>query len=104
MVRRIESWRSVGSPIWWSERNWHWPVAQVVCFVATHVAISNFNLINSSNAVLAVMICGASGFYLGIDLAPAPEKAAQLQSNGRHVHALSRPHRATPRRYVFSLN
>lgn len=43
-------------------------------FVAALVARSDFNLINSSSAIVAIMIYGASGFYLGIDLPPAPEK------------------------------
>lgn len=82
MVRRIESWRT---------RSLISRVAHVVertglalaggssgLFVAAHVAMSDFNLINSSSAVLAVTVYGASGFYLGIDLPPAPEKLREL--------------------------
>lgn len=43
-------------------------------FVAAHIARSDFNLIGSGAAILGMMIYGAIGFYLGIDLPPAPEK------------------------------
>jgi hypothetical protein len=41
-------------------------------FVAAHVGRANIDLIGSAVAVLAMMIYGAAGFYLGIDLPPAP--------------------------------
>jgi heme A synthase len=47
-------------------------------FVAAHIARSDFNLISSGAAILAMMIYGASGFYLGIDLPPAPQKLREL--------------------------
>ena len=41
-------------------------------FVAAHVGRANIDLIGSAAAVLAMMLYGAAGFYLGIDLPPAP--------------------------------
>jgi hypothetical protein len=41
-------------------------------FVAAHVARANIDLIGSTVAVLAMMLYGAAGFYLGIDLPPVP--------------------------------
>ncbi len=47
-------------------------------FVAAHVARSDFNLISSGSAILAMTMYGAAGFYLGIDLPPPPEKLREL--------------------------
>jgi len=47
-------------------------------FVAAYIARSDFNLIGSGGAILAMMIYGAAGFYLGIDLPPPPEKLREL--------------------------
>ena len=41
-------------------------------FVAAHVGRANIDLIGSAVAVFAMMFYGAAGFYLGIDLPPAP--------------------------------
>ena len=41
-------------------------------FVAAHVGRANIDLIGSAATVLAMMLYGAAGFYLGIDLPPAP--------------------------------
>jgi hypothetical protein len=41
-------------------------------FVAAHVGRANIELIGSATTVLAIMLYGAAGFYLGIDLPPAP--------------------------------
>jgi hypothetical protein len=41
-------------------------------FVAAHVGRANIDLIGSAAAVLAMTLSGAVGFYLGIDLPPAP--------------------------------
>src|ERR1700688_697471 len=41
-------------------------------FVAAHVARADINLIGSTAAVLGMMLYGAAGFYLGIDLPPVP--------------------------------
>lgn len=47
-------------------------------FVAGHLARSDFNLMGSGSAIFGMMIYGASGFYLGIDLPPAPQKLQEL--------------------------
>ena len=41
-------------------------------FVAAHVGRADIDLIGSAGAVFAMMIYGGAGFYLGIDLPPAP--------------------------------
>jgi hypothetical protein len=41
-------------------------------FVAAHVGRADIDLIGSAAAVLAMMLYGAAGFYLGIDLPQAP--------------------------------
>jgi hypothetical protein len=41
-------------------------------FVAVHVGRADIELIGSAAAVLAMMVYGAAGFYLGIDMPPAP--------------------------------
>ncbi len=41
-------------------------------FVAAHVGRANIELIGSSMTVLVMMVYGAAGFYLGIDLPPLP--------------------------------
>ena len=41
-------------------------------FVAAHVGRADIDLIGSAAAVFAMMFYGAAGFYLGIDLPPAP--------------------------------
>ena len=41
-------------------------------FVAVHVGRADVDLIASATTVLAMMLYGAAGFYLGIDLPPAP--------------------------------
>ncbi len=41
-------------------------------FVAAHVGRANFGLIDSTATVLAMMLYGAAGFYLGIDLPRVP--------------------------------
>jgi hypothetical protein len=41
-------------------------------FVAAHVGRANIDLIGSGATVLAMMLYGAAGFYLGVDLPPAP--------------------------------
>src|ERR1700724_1921483 len=41
-------------------------------FVAAHVGRADIELIGSAATVLAMMFYGAAGFYLGIDLPPAP--------------------------------
>jgi hypothetical protein len=41
-------------------------------FVAVHVGRASIDLIGSAATVLGMMLYGAAGFYLGIDLPPAP--------------------------------
>jgi hypothetical protein len=41
-------------------------------FVAAHVARADIDLLGSVAGVLAMMLYGAAGFYLGIDLPPTP--------------------------------
>ena len=41
-------------------------------FVAAHVGRADIDLLGSAAVVLAMMLYGAAGFYLGIDLPPAP--------------------------------
>jgi hypothetical protein len=47
-------------------------------FVAAHVARTNIDLLGSGAAILGMMLYGAAGFYLGIDLPPAPEHLVEL--------------------------
>jgi hypothetical protein len=41
-------------------------------FVAAHVGRADIELIGSAATVLAMMVYGAAGYYLGIDLPPVP--------------------------------
>jgi hypothetical protein len=41
-------------------------------FVAAHVGRASIDLIGSAATVLGMMVYGGAGFYLGIDLPPAP--------------------------------
>jgi hypothetical protein len=41
-------------------------------FVAVHAGRADVDLMGSISAILAVLLYGAAGFYLGIDLPPAP--------------------------------
>ena len=41
-------------------------------FVAAEVAKANIDLLGSGGPILAMMLGGAAGFYLGIDLPPPP--------------------------------
>lgn len=46
--------------------------ASCALFVALHVGRANIGLIDSAVTVLAMILYGAAGFYLGIDLPRAP--------------------------------
>jgi hypothetical protein len=48
-------------------------------FVAALVARTETDLLGSGIAVLAMMLYGATGFYLGIDLPPVSEHLAELR-------------------------
>jgi len=56
-------------------------------FVAALVARAETDLLGSGGAVLAMMLYGAVGFYLGIDLPPAPEHRAELPLRHRSAPA-----------------
>jgi hypothetical protein len=47
-------------------------------FVAAEVGRANIDLFASDTSVFAMMVLGTIGFYLGIDLPPAPPHHAQL--------------------------
>jgi hypothetical protein len=47
-------------------------------FVAAHVARADVDLIGSGIGILAMMFCGAAGFYLGIDLPRPSERFQEL--------------------------
>ena len=53
-------------------------------FVATFVGRSSINLLGSAVVVLMIVLCGAVGFYLGIDLPhPPADRLRQLLLRGR---------------------
>ncbi|WP_454624231.1 hypothetical protein [Bradyrhizobium cenepequi] len=86
MVKRHESWRtrSLLSRFAHVVERTGLALAGGSCglFVAAHIARSDFTLIGSGAAILGMMIYGASGFYLGIDLPPAPQKLRELSLRG----------------------
>jgi hypothetical protein len=47
-------------------------------FVAAEVAKANIDLLGSGGPIFAMMLGGAAGFYLGIDLPPPPPHKVQL--------------------------
>ncbi|MGZ5877247.1 MAG: hypothetical protein ACXWKP_34830 [Bradyrhizobium sp.] len=76
MIKRSEPWETRSKISRWAhvlERT-GLALAGTSCalFVAAHVGRANIDLIGSATAVLAMMVYGAAGFYLGIDLPPAP--------------------------------
>jgi len=76
MIKRTEPWNSRSAVSRWAhllERT-GLALTGASCglFVAAHVGRANIDLIGSAATVLAMMIYGAAGFYLGIDLPPAP--------------------------------
>jgi hypothetical protein len=52
-------------------------------FVAAHIGRANIELIGSAASVFAMMICGAAGFYLGIDV-PHPPPDHEMHLPLRH--------------------
>jgi hypothetical protein len=76
MIKRVEPWNTRSTLNQWAhilERS-GLALTGASCglFVAAHVGRANIDLIGSAAAVLAMMVYGAAGFYLGIDLPPAP--------------------------------
>jgi len=76
MIKRTEPWNTRSTISRWAhvlERT-GLALTGASCglFVAAHVGRADINLIGSAAAVLAMMIYGAAGFYLGIDLPPSP--------------------------------
>src|SRR5258706_878366 len=76
MIKRTEPWNTRSTISRWAHVLERTGLAltggSCGLFVAAHVARANIDLIGSAAAVLAMMIYGAVGFYLGIDLPPAP--------------------------------
>jgi hypothetical protein len=76
MIKRTEPWNTRSTISRWAhviERiGLALTGASCGLFVAAHVGRADINLIGSAASVLAMMIYGAAGFYLGIDLPPAP--------------------------------
>ena len=76
MIRRSDPWHTRSTISRWAhvlERT-GLALTGAACglFVAAHVARADIDLIGSAVAVLAMMLYGAAGFYLGIDLPPVP--------------------------------
>ncbi len=76
MIKRTEPWTTRSTISRWAhvlERS-GLALTGASCglFVAAHVGRASIDLIGSATAVLAMMLYGAAGFYLGIDLPPAP--------------------------------
>ena len=76
MIKRGEPWNTRSTISRWAhvlERT-GLALAGASCglFVAAHVAKADLDLIGSAGTVLAIMLYGAAGFYLGIDLPPVP--------------------------------
>ena len=58
-------------------------------FVAAHVGRADIELIGSAASVFAIMIYGAAGFYLGIDLPHPPADDHDLRGKADAVELLS---------------
>ncbi len=76
MIKRTEPWdsRSTISRLAHVLERTGLAVTGASCglFVAAHVGRANIALMGSAVTVLAIMLYGAAGFYLGIDLPRAP--------------------------------
>jgi len=76
MIRRREPWNSqpaIGKSAHILERTGlAFTGASCGLFVAAHVGRADIDLIGSAGMVFAMMLYGAAGFYLGIDLPQVP--------------------------------
>jgi len=76
MIKRTEPWNTRSALSRWAhvlERiGLALTGASCGLFVAAHVGRADIELIGSAVTVLAMMLYGAAGFYLGIDLPAAP--------------------------------
>jgi hypothetical protein len=89
MIKRSTSWNTRSTISRWAhvmERS-GLALAGASCglFVAAHVGRADIDLIGSTAVVLALMLYGATGFYLGIDLPPPPEQQVELPLRRRSV-------------------
>jgi len=76
MIKRTDPWHTRSTISRWAhvlERT-GLALTGAACglFVAAHVGRADIDLTGSTAAVLAMMVYGAAGFYLGIDLPPVP--------------------------------
>ena len=82
MVKRSEPWsnRSPISRLAHVVERTGLALTGVSCglFVAAHVARADINLVGSGFSIIVMMIYGATGFYLGIDLPRAAERLHEL--------------------------
>jgi hypothetical protein len=76
MIKRSEPWNSRSAISKWAHVLERTGLALTGAasglFVAAHVARAGIDVIDSAGAVLAMMLYGAAGFYLGIDLPAVP--------------------------------
>src|ERR1019366_8662829 len=76
MIKRMEAWHTRSTISRWAhvlERiGLALTGASCGLFVAAHVGRANIDLIGSAATVLAMMLYGGAGFYLGIDLPRVP--------------------------------
>ena len=76
MIKRADPWNSRSAISRWAHvfERIGLALAGGSCglFVAADVARVDASLLGSPLAILAIMLYGAAGFYLGIDLPPAP--------------------------------
>src|ERR1039458_4111940 len=76
MIKRTEPWNTRSTISRWAHVLERTGLAltggSCGLFVAAHVGRADINLIGSAAAVFAMMLYGAAGFYLGIDLPQTP--------------------------------
>jgi hypothetical protein len=89
MIKRAEPWNTRSTISRWAHLLERTGLAltggSCGLFVAAHVGRADIDLIGSAAAVLAMMVYGAAGFYLGIDLPPVPpDHRMHLPLRSRH--------------------